>query len=157
MTCDLGQQWSRGILKCLSKTVCSEILVLCVVLRHPIYYFFTSKTRSILEKKYPEEKRTILELRKRSGNSLRELPLHTKKEKVQTINDFQTWGLQLPTVVLAEWKRNKNSGHSQDVLRYSFLSMFSNLLSLSLVDIHHICSCLLFFEFSLFLIFLPIF
>lgn len=59
MTCDLGQQWSRGILKCLSKTLCSEILVLCVVLRHPIYYFFTSKTRSTLEKKNTQKRREL--------------------------------------------------------------------------------------------------
>lgn len=59
-----------------------------------LLFHFKNKIYSGKKKTHPEEKRTILELRKRSGNSLRILPLHTKNEKVLTINYFQRWGLQ---------------------------------------------------------------
>lgn len=66
-----------------------NIAIVCGSETPNILLFSVQKQDLLWKIKHPEEKRTILELRKRSGNSLRVFPLHTKKEKVQTINDFQ--------------------------------------------------------------------
>lgn len=64
-----------------------------------IELFFSSKTGSTLGKKHSEEKRTILELRKRSGNSLRVLPLHTKGRESKPLTIFRGGDFRNPTVV----------------------------------------------------------